>query len=94
MVFRGTLRQIAYPFGLQGYLWANQVLLKDFGKHAQTLSEMVKASAVEAVESAGRPVLYLNSSRADKEGVARKIATENKIEEGPVCALTVCGALL
>jgi hypothetical protein len=21
-VLRGTLRQIAYPFGLQGYLWA------------------------------------------------------------------------
>ena len=23
LVFRGTLRQIAYPFGLRGYLWAN-----------------------------------------------------------------------
>ena len=88
MVFRGTLRQIAYPFGLQGYLWANQVLLKDFGTHAQKVSETVKASAVEGVESAGRPVLYLNSSRADKEEVARQIAAEDKIEEGPVCALT------
>lgn len=34
LVFRGTLRRIAYPFGLQGYLWANQVLRKDFGAHA------------------------------------------------------------
>ena len=31
LVFRGSLRKIAYVFGLKGYLWANQVLLKDFG---------------------------------------------------------------
>jgi hypothetical protein len=88
MVFRGTLRQIAYPFGLQGYLWANQVKLKDFGTHAQKLSETVKTGAVEAIQLAGRPVVYLNSSRADKDEVAREIAAENKIEDGPVCALT------
>ena len=88
LVFRGTLRRIAYPFGLQGYLWANQVLLKDFGAHAQKVSEIVKAGALEAMESAGRPVRYLNSSRTDKEQVARGIAAEDHIEEGPVCALT------
>jgi hypothetical protein len=27
LVFRGMLRRIAYSFGMQGYLWANQVLL-------------------------------------------------------------------
>jgi len=88
MVFRGTLRQIAYPFGLQGYLWANQVLLKDFGTHAQKVSEIVKAGALAGMESAGRPVRYLSSSRTDKEQVARRIAAVDKIEEGPVCALT------
>jgi len=64
------------------------VKLKDFGTYAQKLSETVKTGAVEAIQSAGRPVVYLNSSRADKEEVARKIAAENKIEDGPVCALT------
>lgn len=88
IVFRGTLRQIAYPFGLQGYLWANQVLLKDFGAHAQKVSETVKAGALEAMISAGRPVRYLNSSRTDKEQVAREIAAADHIERGPVCALT------
>jgi hypothetical protein len=52
---RGALRQIA-SFGLQGYLWANQVLLKDFGDHAQQVSEIVKAASLEAITSAGRPV--------------------------------------
>jgi hypothetical protein len=88
LVFRGTLRRIAYPFGLQGYLWANQVLLKDFGAHAKEASERVKSGALEAMESAGRPVQYLTSSRMDKEQVARGIAAKDHIEQGPVCALT------
>jgi hypothetical protein len=88
LVFRGTLRQIAYPFGLNRYLWANQVLLKDFGSHAQKISETVKSAALEAISSAGRPVRYLESSRLDKEDIARSIAAQDHITDGPVCALT------
>lgn len=88
LVFRGTLRRIAYPFGLEGFLWANQSPKKEFGAFAQRLSAIVKAGAVEAIEAAGRPVKYLYSSRADKEAVAREIAAEDGIVEGPVCALT------
>ena len=88
LVCRGTLRQIAYPFGLKGYLFANQVLLKDFGAHAQKVSEIVKEGALEKITSAGRPVQYLYSSREDKEKIARGIAARDQIEEGPVGALT------
>ena len=88
LVFRGTLRKIAYPFGLQGYLWANQVLLKDFGTHAQKVSEIVKAGAVAAMTSANRPVRYLQSAREEKEKIALAVAAEDHIESGPVCALT------
>jgi len=61
LVFRGTLRQIAYPFGLQGYLWANQILLKDFGAHAQKVSASVKAASLEVIAAAQRPVRYLSA---------------------------------
>jgi hypothetical protein len=88
LVLRGTLRQIAYPFGLEGYLWANQVLLKDFGAHAEKVSQTVKESALEVMAAADRPVQYLASSRIDKEEIARGIAAADAIEEGPVCALT------
>ena len=30
LVFRGTLRMLAHRSGMMGYLWAMQVLLKDF----------------------------------------------------------------
>jgi len=88
LVFRGSLRRIAYPFGLQGYLWANQVPLKNFGTHVNEISVRVKDAALECVQGAGRTVRYLQSSRDDKETIAREIAREQKITAGPVCALT------
>lgn len=88
LVLRGTLRQISYSFGLQGYLWANQVLLKDFGPHVQKVSEQVKTAALEGMKAADRPILYLPSSREDKDETAHKIARQDGIESGPVCALT------
>ena len=30
LIFRGSLRKIAYTSGLNSYLWANHVPLKDF----------------------------------------------------------------
>jgi hypothetical protein len=88
LVFRGTLRRIAYPFGMNGYLWANQVLLKDFGAHANRISEQVKEAALRCVLEAGRPVQYLQSSKSDKEKMARSMAEEQGIRQGAVCALT------
>src|SRR5205814_8927619 len=37
LVIRGTLRRLAQSSGMKAYLWATQVLLKDFGEHAQEL---------------------------------------------------------
>jgi uncharacterized protein (DUF924 family) len=38
LVFRGTLRSIAHDAGMQRYLWANRVLLKDFAAHVDQLT--------------------------------------------------------
>jgi hypothetical protein len=88
LVFRGSLRKIAYVFGMEGYLWANQVPLKEFGAHVNAISGQVKAAALQCVQEAGRPVQYLQSSKEDKEKIARAIARKNPIREGVVCALT------
>jgi hypothetical protein len=88
LVFRGWLRKIAYPFGMEGYLWANQVPMTGFGAHVNEVSARVKEAAVRCVQEAGRTVRYLQSSKDDKEAIARSIAQEQKITEGPVCALT------
>ena len=53
LVFRGSLRKICYPFGMLGYLWANQVKLKDFGAHVNAVGEQVKEAALKCVKDAG-----------------------------------------
>jgi hypothetical protein len=55
----GTLRPLFTPDWMHGYLCAAKVLLKDYAKHAQALTERVRQSARQIAEGAGRPYLYL-----------------------------------
>ena len=79
LVFRGTLRKISYVEGMKGYLWARQVLLKDFGNHVQQISEQVKRAALQCIEACGRPVQYLYSSLSNKEEIARCVAEKDQV---------------
>jgi hypothetical protein len=88
LVFRGTLRSIAYDQGMKRYLWANQVLLKDFGSHVEQVSRQLKQASQAEAESVGRPVKYLASSQVSKEDIAREMAAKQGIHEGLVCVLT------
>lgn len=87
LVFRGTLRSIAYAEGMQHYLRHNDVLLKDFGAHVESVSSRLKAASVEQAEQSRRPVEYLASSRTSKEDRAREIATRDGINEGLIAIL-------
>ena len=88
LVFRGTLRSIAYDEGMKRYLWANQVLLKDFGSHVERVSRRLKEASLAEAESLGRPVKYLTSSQVSKEEIARGIAAKEGIRDGLVCVLS------
>jgi len=88
LVFRGTLRRLAFVEGLQGYLSARKVLLKEFGAHVQAVSERVKEACLAPATAAQVPVRYLASAATSKEEVARRIADERGVTAGPVCLLT------
>ena len=88
LVFRGTLRSIAHDKGMKRYLWANQVLLKDFGSHVERVSSRLKEASLAEAEAVGRPVKYLTSSQVSKEEIARGIATKERIHDGLVCVLS------
>jgi hypothetical protein len=88
LVFRGTLRSIAHDEGMMRYLWANQVLLKDFGSQVERVSQRLKEASLAEAEALGRPVKYLTSSQVSKEEIARGIAAKERIHEGLVCVLT------
>jgi hypothetical protein len=88
LVFRGTLRRLAFVAGLQVYLSVHKVLLKEFGAHAQAVPARVKAAGLAAAHTAQVPVRYLASAHTSKEEVARQIARDRGITQGPVCLLT------
>jgi hypothetical protein len=88
LVLRGTLRQLCHEKGMMTYLSMKKVLLKDFGQHAQTISQMLKEASLAVVLAAGRPVQYLESSRVRKELIAKEIMHRDQITRGPVCTLT------
>ena len=88
LVFRGTLRSIAYAGGMNQYLFRNQLLLKNFGAHVEQVSQQLKTASLAEAVATGRPVRYLASAKTSKENIARGIAAEDDIRQGLVCVLT------
>lgn len=85
LVFRGHLRQLSYAHGMDCYLSANHVLLKDFKTHAiERTRELIDASLADA-RRLQRPIVYLNSSSVSKEDEARAIAERDEVRDGLVC---------
>jgi hypothetical protein len=64
------------------------LLMKDYGKHCESVTQRIRAASVEQVNSLGRPVIYVKSAKASKEEIARKIALEHQITQGPICVLS------
>jgi len=88
LVFRGHLRSIGHPQGMMGYLWGNQVLLKNFGEHAEQITERLKEASLAHAKACGRPMEYLNSSQVNKEAMAQKILAQDGVRSGLICVLS------
>ena len=82
MLFRGTLRSITHVSGLQIFLYSQHVLMKDFGSYVLGLSEQVVEHAKELARQAGRPYVYLPSSKDSKEELALQIVARDVIKQG------------
>jgi hypothetical protein len=85
--FRGTLRNLAYPQGLQHYLWAKRILYKDFAQHSQQVTQQVIDASLHHARESGREIRYLNSTDYRKEDLAREIAARDGISTGLICIL-------
>src|SRR4029453_6103877 len=99
LVFRGSLRRLNYGrwdqkleamvvAGMEQYLSCNHVLFKEYLDHVKGVSQKVKQASVRAFEEQGLPVRFLRDPSADKEEIARAIASARKLESGLVCALS------
>ena len=82
LVYRGHLRQLSYGHGMECYLSANHVLLKDFSTHAQACTAQLIDASLAPAQRLNRPIAYLNSSSISKEAEARRIAQQDQIRDG------------
>ena len=87
LVFRGYLA-LVHDAGMKGCLWASKVPWEDYAAHVAEVNQQVKEAALDVVRTCGRPVRYLNSARESKEGMARAIAQQDRITQGPICAFS------
>lgn len=85
---RGTLRWLANTKGMGSFLFAAQVLLKDFKDYAIDVTDRVREASKRLAASQGRPFEHLRSSAISKEDTARKIAEADSVREGLICVLS------
>jgi hypothetical protein len=88
LVFRGTLRRLLYPGGMDYCLAFLGVLLKDFAQYVLQVTARLKEASLAAARRAGRPIHYLASSQISKEDLARKIAARDQLADGLICVLS------
>ena len=87
MIFRGTLRSISYVNGMDIFLSAHKILLKDFGVFVQKQSARLKQHAEGYARRHGRPYLYVASASTSKEQIAKGIMQRDGITKGLICVL-------
>src|ERR1044072_1594749 len=85
MLFRGSLRSITHVKGLEIFLYSHHVLMKDFGNYVIKLSEHLVEHAKQLASVAGRPYVYLPSSKESKEELALQIVERDRIKQGLIC---------
>lgn len=82
LVFQGHLRPLFFPGGMKRYCNANDLLLKEFKDHSQTVTKQLIAASEQAASAQNRPIEYLRSPKLRKEDHARRVAQRDGIQEG------------
>jgi len=88
LLFRGSLLSICHRDGMDRFLSSQGVLYKDWGAFVQRLSAAIRVRAERMARRAGRPFLYVGSSKASKEDMAQALVEKDHIEQGLVCVLS------
>jgi hypothetical protein len=87
VIFRGSLRSISYVAGLDKFLGAKGILLKDFGRVVESWTQQLAEYAKVFASERNRPYQYLQSPSINKLELVRQIAERDRIERGLICVL-------
>jgi hypothetical protein len=85
---QGTLRSLYYPSVMEYYLKRAGVLWKDFKTFAIGLTDRIRQAGAALAEKHHRPMIYLPSSRTNKEKIALEVKEQQRIDSGLVAVIS------
>jgi hypothetical protein len=88
LVFRGHLLEIIRDSGMYFFLVAAKIRLLDFKDFVTATTNRLKEASLAEAGKLGRPVLYLDSPKVNKEDLARQVLAQHPVKEGLICAMT------
>jgi hypothetical protein len=88
LMFRGHLRTLMNPKGMNLYCWTNNVRFTDFKDHAQQRTQQLIDASQTQAKLLGRPIEYLSSPSIRKEDHARALAKRDGITSGLIGVFT------
>jgi len=89
MIIKGHIFGFFSISGKKHFLSYNDILLKDFGKYAQNVTEQICDHIKKYTENKNRPLIYLTSSKTSKEAAALEELKRSPVYEGLICTLSV-----
>jgi len=88
VIISGSIKPISYKDGLNTYLSAHHILLKDFTSHANKLSNQLKEQSQLLSEKEKVEYIYLNNSRIRKEELIRNQISKRGEHPGLVAIIS------
>lgn len=85
---QGTLRSLYYPSVMEYYLKRAGVLWKDFKTFAIGLTDRIRQAGAALAQKHHRPMMYLPSSRTNKEQIALQVKERQRIDSGLVTVIS------
>ncbi len=87
-LFSGSLIQLTFVKGLERFLRANHILLKDFKQYAISLAKTLKQNAEMLAERNNAKFIYLNDSKHSNEELVKEIIKQRGEQPGLVAVIT------
>ena len=84
----GESRMLNHGRGVQSYLWQQNLLFKDFPRHAEHLTKELRQGTETLARQEGIPLLPLNSPNIDKEATALQLAQRQPGRLGRIAVLS------
>ena len=88
IILKGYIGDFYYKNGFYYFLSQETVKLKDFKSYALKITDQLKSHVEKTVSETGAYTEYLNSPKASKEDIAKRVAKAEGITEGLMCFIS------